>query len=639
MQLTLYRAETKPLSRNDKRSAVAAAAYRAGVDLTDERNGLVHEYARRSGVLHNEIITPDGQPVERQTLWNEAEKSEKRKDARTAREWIVKIPDELPEESRLRLVRNFAQHLVMDQGVAVDIAIHSPSRKGDDRNFHAHLLCTTRKFGRLESGAVHLGAKADMELSDSDRRKAGIGSAADGIKALRHAWETLTNGALEAAGLDIRVDARSLAARGIDRIPTVHMGPTATALERRGIRTRRGDLNRDIVARNALQAEIADLDRQIEAENRLQVQKAWDAAADERAKQKAKQKARREQEAAAWHQRADAAWAARVGRMRADPAAFELTRRRNDAEKAAQAQQFVTRLAEAASQAEAARPARSALASIVATAPIQIVAAVASTPAQLVGLVHLRHAQLERQAWREAAQRAAEERRQAEAAQRAAEERRQAEAAEQAAEEHRQAKAAQEAAQRAAEERRQAEAAPRAASAARVSIGDQIRMLSVAPAAAPAPAKPAVVPVAPAAPAQQPAQQGEDRRRAEVRKWVPTEREKPLISTAWLLEHHPTRTPKQEKILQAVWAALGDVARLVREIFSGMQPQKSDPNVLRNIRVIEGWKPTGTQLLQQLRDEGYLPPEPEQSEPENTRPPAPQNIQRNKGRSDWGIGD
>ncbi|WP_010637524.1 MobQ family relaxase [Acidithiobacillus thiooxidans] len=261
--MAIYHANTKPIARRAGRSAVAAAAYRSGTELVDARTGLIHDYTRKGGVVWTEILTPDGSAVERNQLWNAAELAEKRKDARTAREWIVALPSELSAEQRTALARDFAQALVVRYGVAVDFAIHAPDREGDHRNHHAHLLTTTRQFSRAPAGGLMLGAKAHIELSDKARRERGLEGAAEEVKAVRVLWERTANAALEAAGVDARIDARSLQAQGIDREATQHLGPAASEMERRGKATDRGDGNRQVHVNNAerarLVAEIIDL--------------------------------------------------------------------------------------------------------------------------------------------------------------------------------------------------------------------------------------------------------------------------------------------------------------------------------------------------------------------------------------------
>jgi hypothetical protein len=261
--VAIYHCTTKPIARSAGRSAVAAAAYRSGSELVDERTGLVHDYTRKGGVVSAELVMPDGGTADRSQLWNAAELAEKRKDSRVAREWIVALPAELNAEQRKELAHAFAGELASRYGVAVDVAIHRPDQEGDQRNHHAHLLTTTRKVSRGANG-IELGAKTALELGDKDRKKAGIeGRSAHDIEQLRERWAGLANHALERAGVAERIDHRSLEAQGIDRAPTTHLGPVASEMERRGRASDRGDVNRGIKAENAerarLGAELVDL--------------------------------------------------------------------------------------------------------------------------------------------------------------------------------------------------------------------------------------------------------------------------------------------------------------------------------------------------------------------------------------------
>lgn len=243
--IAIFHATTKPLSRSAGRSSVAASAYRAGVALTDSRTGLTHDFTRRAGVVVASILTPAGAgafAADRQTLWNAAEAAEKRKDARTAREWVLALPAELTADQRADLAFDFGRALVGRYGVAADVAVHTPARDGDGRNHHAHILCTTRKI----VGAALI-EKCDLELSDSKRKALGLAPAADEIKELREHWAGLVNAALEKAGNAERVDHRSLVeqqeaafdrgdlaeALALDRAPQRHVGVNSTQLDRR----------------------------------------------------------------------------------------------------------------------------------------------------------------------------------------------------------------------------------------------------------------------------------------------------------------------------------------------------------------------------------------------------------------------
>lgn len=288
--MAIYHASTKPISRSAGRSSVAAAAYRAGAALLDQRSGIVHDYTRKGGVVSADIITADGESLDRAALWNAAEVAEKRKDARTAREWIVALPSELDAGQRHELALSFGAELARRYGVAVDVCVHQPDREGDNRNHHAHILTTTRQVSRGERGEPVMGDKASIELSDKARRAQGLGPAADEVKAVRGLWEQTANSALAKAGRAERIDARSLEAQGIDREATTHLGPTASEMERRGRVSDRADGNRQVAANNAereaVKAEIIDLKaererrqqaQQVEAMPAAELVKAWDA--------------------------------------------------------------------------------------------------------------------------------------------------------------------------------------------------------------------------------------------------------------------------------------------------------------------------------------------------------------------------
>lgn len=235
--MAIFHLSTTPISRADGRSAVAAAAYRAGVELVDMRTGQLFDYTRKGGVLSSEIVMPgDTHAPEREALWNAAEGAEKRKDARVAREWRVALPAELSDRQRQELARELGKEIADRYGVAVDVSIHAPDRGGDERNFHAHMLATTRQI----DAAGNLGAKAAVELANKDRAKAGIaGTTQAEIIDIRARWSELANQALERAGYADRIDHRSHAAQGIELTPTKHIGTNAVGMDRRGIESDR----------------------------------------------------------------------------------------------------------------------------------------------------------------------------------------------------------------------------------------------------------------------------------------------------------------------------------------------------------------------------------------------------------------
>ena len=253
--MATYHLAAKAVSRSAGRSATAAAAYRAAECIEDDRTGRQHDYTRKRGVEHTEIVVPDGQPgPDRAVLWNLAERAERRKDACVAREIEIALPSELTAAQRHALAVGFARTLVTERGCAVDVCIHAPSKDGDERNHHAHLLMTTRTALRLESGAIVLGAKCEQERAGRDRK-------AD-LAAIRERWAAMCNAALQYAGHAARVDHRTLKAQGIDLEPTRHMGPTATALERRGGQSRkRQDWEAETSERLSAAREVGEQER------------------------------------------------------------------------------------------------------------------------------------------------------------------------------------------------------------------------------------------------------------------------------------------------------------------------------------------------------------------------------------------
>lgn len=224
--VAIYHCSVRTMSRTDGRSAVAAAAYRSGTLLIDERTGTTHDYRRRSGVADSFILLPDNVPddlTNRAALWNGAEAAEKRKNSRVAREIIIALPHELAETDRAALTMALAAWLRDRFGVAVDMAIHEPAKGDghDPRNHHAHLLFTTREMGSDGFG------KKTRCLDDKTQGP-------QEIEAIRYAWECLANAALAKAGYDERIDRRTLQAQGIDRVPQMHIGPKAKAINAQG---------------------------------------------------------------------------------------------------------------------------------------------------------------------------------------------------------------------------------------------------------------------------------------------------------------------------------------------------------------------------------------------------------------------
>ncbi len=201
---------------------MAAAAYRAGAVLHDERRGFTHRYHNRKGVVASFILTPPQAPEttrDRLLLWNAAEAAETRKNSRVAREIILALPHELPAPAREALARDMSLWLVERYNVAVDTSLHSPVAGDghDPRNHHAHLLFTTREVTKDGLG------KKTRILDDREQGP-------QEVELIRTIWETLANAALEQAGLShAKIDRHTLADQGIDRVPQIHIGPEGKA--------------------------------------------------------------------------------------------------------------------------------------------------------------------------------------------------------------------------------------------------------------------------------------------------------------------------------------------------------------------------------------------------------------------------
>ena len=264
--IAIFHCPIKIIQRSKGRSAVAAAAYRSGEKLTNEWDGEIHDYTHKGGIVHREIMLPAHAPPEfsdRSTLWNSVEKIEKSSDAQLAREIEVAFPVELSRAEQLALIRAYVQDNFVAAGMCADFAIHD---KGTG-NPHAHIMLTMRPLNADGSW----GAKC-RKVYDLDEHGQRIPNGKGGWKNHREdttdwndrgnaekwraAWAACVNQALESAGRPERVDHRSYKRQGIDRIPTIHMGPAASQMERRGIATEKGDINRQIAADNKLLKEI-----------------------------------------------------------------------------------------------------------------------------------------------------------------------------------------------------------------------------------------------------------------------------------------------------------------------------------------------------------------------------------------------
>ena len=250
-RMAIFHLSVKAIGRAQGRSATAAAAYRAATRIEDERTGLVHDYSRKGGVLHREIVAPDEAPAwahDRTRLWNAAELAETRKNSTVAREFEVALPGELGRDEQKRLACALAREITERHKCAVDVAIHAPSRRGDERNHHAHLLLTTRRL-------------AADGFKDKTRELDDLKSGE--VARWRERWATLVNEHLAEHGHDARVDHRSLKDQGEARDPSFHKGPAVTAIERRQERSFVAERTREeVTERLRAAAELGRLERE-----------------------------------------------------------------------------------------------------------------------------------------------------------------------------------------------------------------------------------------------------------------------------------------------------------------------------------------------------------------------------------------
>ena len=264
--IAIYHWNIGIVSRGKGKSAVAAAAYRSGEKLTNEWDGMTHDYTRKGGVVHTEIMLPPHAPPsfsDRSTLWNSVELYEKAGNAQLAREIDAALPIELSREEQIRLVREYCSSQFVSRGMCVDYAIHDT----DSGNPHCHIMLTMRPLD--ERGAWAAKSKKEYDLDENGERirlpsgrykthKIDLTGWNDKDNTLlwRKAWADFTNDFLERNGSPERIDHRSNAERGIDELPTVHMGVAACQMEKKGIATEKGELNRNIQKANRLIREI-----------------------------------------------------------------------------------------------------------------------------------------------------------------------------------------------------------------------------------------------------------------------------------------------------------------------------------------------------------------------------------------------
>ncbi|MFY1027838.1 MobQ family relaxase [Actinobacillus seminis] len=253
------------ISRGKGKSAVASAAYISGEKIKNEWDGITHDYTRKERVLHKDILLPKNIPKEfkdRSYLWNSVELNEKANNSQLARQFIIALPKELSIEENKKLIEDFININLVKEGMIVDYAIHDESSKGNE-NIHAHLLAIMRPIN--EKGEWQAKSKKEYILDENGEkilskngkpktRKIELTTWNDkgNAEKWRESFASICNKYLEKNNIEKRVDHRSFERQESDYLPTIHLGYKASALEKKGIKTDKGNYNREIKKYNSL---------------------------------------------------------------------------------------------------------------------------------------------------------------------------------------------------------------------------------------------------------------------------------------------------------------------------------------------------------------------------------------------------
>ncbi|MGD9725655.1 MAG: Ti-type conjugative transfer relaxase TraA [Nitrospiraceae bacterium] len=242
--MAIYHLHVKVIGRKAGSSAVASAAYRSGSRLRDERLDRSHDFSAKRGVVHSEVMLPEGAPEhlgDRERLWNEVEAAEVRKDAQLAREVEFAIPREMTQAQGIELARDFAQAEFVDQGMIADVNVHWDMGEDGMPKPHAHVMITMRSLDENGFG---------QKVRDWNRTEM--------VERWRERWAELANERLAELDIDARIDHRSLEAQGIGLEPQSQIGAPAQRIEGEGIEAAdRADLHREIARNNGARI-IAD---------------------------------------------------------------------------------------------------------------------------------------------------------------------------------------------------------------------------------------------------------------------------------------------------------------------------------------------------------------------------------------------
>lgn len=239
--MAIFHLSVKVIGRGAGRSAVAAAAYRAGERLHDERLDRDHDFTNKPGVVHSEILLPENAPAEfsdRAKLWNAVEATEKRKDAQLSREVEFAIPREMNQAQGVELARDFVQSEFVEAGMVADLNVHWDIGADGLAKPHAHVMLTMREIVVDKDGEGRFGAK----VRDWNATKQ--------VEQWRERWADHVNARLAELDIDARIDHRSLDAQRIDLEPQDKIGPAASRMEGRGLEAERIEQHREIARAN-----------------------------------------------------------------------------------------------------------------------------------------------------------------------------------------------------------------------------------------------------------------------------------------------------------------------------------------------------------------------------------------------------
>ena len=234
--MAIYHFSAKVIGRGAGSSAVASAAYRSASRLHDERLDRHHDFSNKTGVVHSEVMLPDGAPErlrDRQTLWNEVEATEKRQDAQLAREVEFAIPRELTREQGVALAREFVATEFVAHGMVADLNVHWDIGSDGQAKPHAHVMLTMREIGADGFGAKQREWNATALL-----------------QSWRANWASHVNDRLQSLGIEARVDHRSYEAQGIGLEPQHKIGAAGARRLERGEDAERADKHRAIAQSN-----------------------------------------------------------------------------------------------------------------------------------------------------------------------------------------------------------------------------------------------------------------------------------------------------------------------------------------------------------------------------------------------------